>query len=123
MKGFSPIWCVWIHNIVSGGHVGVKVNDDLGLFNTQKGLRQGDPLSSILSNIDDHMLAILIARANERGQFAGIVHHLIDGGLSILQYADDTIIFMDHNQEQAQNVKLLILLRATFRIQNKFRQK
>jgi hypothetical protein len=32
MKGFSPKWCAWIHNIVSGGHVGVKVNDDLGPF-------------------------------------------------------------------------------------------
>jgi hypothetical protein len=53
------------------------------------------------------MLAIFIARSNERGQFAGIVPHSIDGGLSILQYVNDTVIFMDHNQEQARNVKLL----------------
>jgi hypothetical protein len=26
----------------------------------------------------------------------------MDGGLSILQYADDTIIFMEHNLEKAK---------------------
>jgi hypothetical protein len=30
------------------------------------------------------------------------------GGLSILQYADDTIIFIDHDPEQAKNLKLLL---------------
>jgi hypothetical protein len=30
MKGFSPSWCAWIHTIVSGGHVRVKVNDGVG---------------------------------------------------------------------------------------------
>lgn len=32
----------------------------------------------------------------------------MEGGLSILQYADDTIIFMDYNLEHACNVKLLL---------------
>ena len=32
MKGFSPLWCKWIENIVSGGSVGVKVNEDTGPF-------------------------------------------------------------------------------------------
>jgi hypothetical protein len=32
---------------------------------------------------------------------------LVDDGLSILQYADDTIIFLDHDLEQAKNMKLL----------------
>jgi len=36
------------------------------------------------------------------------VSHLIDGGLSILQYADDTILFMDHDLEKARNMKLLL---------------
>jgi hypothetical protein len=32
----------------------------------------------------------------------------VDGGLSILQYADDTVVFLDHNLDQARNVKLLL---------------
>ena len=54
------------------------------------------------------MLKILISRANLDGQFDGIVSHLVDGGLSILQYADDTILFMDHDLDKARNLKLLL---------------
>jgi hypothetical protein len=52
------------------------------------------------------MLAIIIARAIEDDQIKGIVPHLIEDGLSILQYADDTIIFMDHDIEQAKKYEL-----------------
>jgi hypothetical protein len=100
MKGFSPLWCQWIHQFVSGGSVAVKVNNDVGrYFQTKKGLRQGDPLSPILFNVVVDMLAIFIARAKEDGQIQGIIPHLVDDGLSILQCADDTIIFMEHDLE------------------------
>jgi hypothetical protein len=65
------------------------------------GLRQGDPLSSILFNIVTNMLAIIINRAKNNGQIDRVVRHLIDNGLFILQYADDTIIFMEDNIEKA----------------------
>jgi hypothetical protein len=88
---------------------GVRINDDIGpFFSTHKGLRQEDTLSPILFNIVADMLVVLFARAKEEHQFNGIVPHLIDGGLSILQYADDTVVFLDHNIEQARNVKLLL---------------
>jgi hypothetical protein len=92
MKGFPPKWCNWIALFIQGGSVGIKVNDDIGhYFQTLKGLRQGDSLSPILFNIVADMLAILIARAREDGQIGSLVPHLVDGGISILQYADDTI--------------------------------
>jgi hypothetical protein len=109
MKGFSPKWCAVIHNFVSGGSVAIKVNDDIGpYFQTKKGLQQGDPLSPILFNILADMLAIMIERAKSDGQFEGVIPHIIDGGLSILQYADDTILFMEHDLEKANNVKLIL---------------
>jgi hypothetical protein len=43
------------------------------------------------------MFAILIDRAKTAGQVTGVLPHLVDKGLSILQYADDTILFMDHD--------------------------
>jgi hypothetical protein len=96
---------------VSHGSVGIKVNDDIGhYFQTQKGLRQGDPLSPILFNIIADMLAILIARAKEDDQVEGLIPHLVDGGVSILQYADDTIIFMAHDLEKALNMKLILCI-------------
>jgi hypothetical protein len=54
------------------------------------------------------MLAILINRAKDGGQISGVIPNIIDEGLSILQYADDTILFMDHDLEQAKNMKLLL---------------
>jgi hypothetical protein len=40
-----------------------------------------------------------------------VVPHLVDEGLSILQYADDTILlttlFMDHDLDKANNLKLI----------------
>ena len=91
MKGFSQTWCDWVKHFTQGGNVNIKVNDQLGsYFQTRKGLRQGDPISPILFNIVVDMLAVLIARAKEEGQVQGVIPHLIQDGLSILQYADDT---------------------------------
>ena len=89
--------------------MGIKINDQIGQnFQTSKGLRQGDPLSPILFNIAADMLAMLINRAKAEGLVNGIVPHLVDGGLSILQYADDTILFMDHDIEKATNMKMIL---------------
>src|SRR3954468_17744746 len=109
MKGFSEEWRSLIQSFVSGGSVAIKVNEDTGkYFQTKKGLRQGDPLSPLLFTIVADMLAILIERAKADGQIEGVVPHLIDGGLSILQYADDTILFMEHDLDKARNLKLLL---------------
>jgi retron-type reverse transcriptase len=51
IKGFSNIWYKWIESIIQGGHVGIKINDQVGKNQTKKGLWQGDPLSPLLFNI------------------------------------------------------------------------
>jgi hypothetical protein len=43
---------------------------------------------------------IIINRAKEDCQVSGLIPHLVDGGVLILQYADDTIIFLDHDLEK-----------------------
>jgi hypothetical protein len=48
----------------------------------------------MLLNIIVDMLAIMIVCKN-LGQIVGVVSHLVDGGLSILQYNDDMILFMN----------------------------
>ena len=54
------------------------------------------------------MLAIMVERAKLDGQIERVVPHLVDGGLSILQYADDTILFMEHDLDKAVNLKLIL---------------
>jgi hypothetical protein len=113
MKGFDPQWCEWIKKIVQGGSVGrgVRVNDDIGHnFQTRNGLRQVDPLSSILFNIVANVLAILISRAKNEGWVGSLIPHLVDGGVSILQYGDDTILFLEHDLEKVMNMKLILCI-------------
>jgi hypothetical protein len=56
------------------------------------------------------MLAILINRAKEDGQVSGLIPHLVDGGVSILQCADDTILFMEQDLDKALNIKLILCI-------------
>jgi hypothetical protein len=52
MKGFSPTWCWLIVSFMEGGHVGIRINDQVGPnFQTRKGVRKEDPLLPILFNI------------------------------------------------------------------------
>jgi hypothetical protein len=46
----------------------------------------------MLFNIVVNMLVILIARAKDDGQVEGLIPHFVDGGASILQYADSIIL-------------------------------
>ena len=67
-------------------------------------------MSPLLFNIVADMLAVIIGRAKQHGHVEGLVPHLVDGGVSILQYADDTIMFMEHDMAKARNMKLILCL-------------
>ena len=111
MKGFDQAWRKQVESFTQKGSVGIRVNDDIGHYSqTHKGLRQGDPMSPILFNIVVDMLTILIGRAKDAGQVGSLVPHLVDGGVSVLQYADDTIIFIEHALEKVRNMKLVLCL-------------
>jgi hypothetical protein len=40
--------------------------------------------------------------------------HLVDGGVSILQYADGALFFTKHDLEKVVNIKLILCILATF---------
>jgi hypothetical protein len=81
----------------------IKVNDDVcRYFEINTGLKQVNPLSLILFNIVADMLAVMI----ERTKVDGVIPDLVDGGLCILQYTDDTILFMEHDFEKAKKLNL-----------------
>ena len=73
----------------------IKVNDNIDhYFQTLKGLRLRDPLSPIIFNLAADVLAVLVARTKQDGQVGGLIPHFVGGGVSVLQYADDIILFL-----------------------------
>jgi hypothetical protein len=46
------------------------------------------------------MLEIIFYRAKEDDQVAGHIPYLVEGWVSILQYADDTVIVMENDLEK-----------------------
>jgi hypothetical protein len=110
-RDFCPMWCEWIRRVVSGGTVSVKMNDLLGPYRkSHKGVRQGDPLSPILFNFVADGLSRMIHRAQTNKLYCGLVDHIVDNGIAVLQYGDDTIICLKHNVEGERNMKLLLYL-------------
>jgi hypothetical protein len=93
------------------GTVAIKVNEGVGpYFQSCKGVRQGDPLSPLLFNFVANCLTRLVIRAQQNNLITGLISDLIDGGVTILQYVDDTIVCLEHNFEKARNVKLLLYM-------------
>lgn len=63
-RGFNEKWCGWIKDVISGGTVSVKLNDQSGpYFASYKGVRQGDPLSPILLNFAADCLTKMVKKA------------------------------------------------------------
>ncbi|KAK1694372.1 hypothetical protein QYE76_011069 [Lolium multiflorum] len=109
-KGFSGMMVHRLMQLVMGGHTAVNVNGEVGaFFRNARGVRQGDPLSPILFDFLVDGLAALLARANEAGHIKGVVPHLIPGGVTHLQYADDTMVLIQPSDLGIANLKFLLL--------------
>ena len=86
MKGFSLKWIGWIKSFISGGSIAINVNDEVGpFFKTKQKVFAKGILLLILFNIMADMLAFFINRAKIENQLHGVVPHLVDDDLSILQ--------------------------------------
>lgn len=94
---------------MQNGKVCININGENGpCFKTHRGLRQGDPLSPLLFNLVADALAHILNKAKFRGHIKGVVPHLVDGGLTQLQYVDDTILFIDCEDKSIVNLKFLL---------------
>ncbi|KAM0878358.1 hypothetical protein ACQ4PT_034930 [Festuca glaucescens] len=91
-RGFGPRWLKWIALILRTASTSVMVNGFAGNpFFHGRGLRQGDPISSLLFVIAMDVLSAMF-RATEQ---AGLIANLGDLGLRhrVSLYADDVVIF------------------------------
>ena len=87
----------------------IHLNGERGdYFTSFKGLRQGDPLSPLLFNLVADALSTMLSRACAAGMIKGLVPHLVEGGLTHLQYADDTILLLQFDLQTLRNVRVIL---------------
>jgi hypothetical protein len=86
--------------------VGVKINDDESdFFLTRKGLRQGDPIDHLLFNCVIDVFSRMLVKGTECGLIRGLCPQFIPSSVVCLQYADNTLLFLEKNVNVAFNLK------------------
>jgi hypothetical protein len=81
-RGFKNRWIGWIKKILTRASVGVTINNVKGeFFQIAKGLRQGDPLSTVLFNLVVDILSRMLQKAAENGLIKGLGNDIIEGGV------------------------------------------
>jgi hypothetical protein len=109
IRGFNELWCSWVKKSLFEGTVSVKLNNEIGsYFQSAKGVRQGDPWSPTLFNLVAEALTKMVLRAQENDMLVGLADDLIPKGVAVLQYADDTVLCIQHDPDKAINLKLLL---------------
>jgi hypothetical protein len=108
-KQFLNRWIDMVMRIVIGGKVCVKINGERSnFFKTFKGLMLGDPLLPLLFNLVADALSVLLDKGVEKGHISGVLGDLVPGGISHIQYADDTVITIDGSDRSILNLKLIL---------------
>ncbi|KAF3663695.1 hypothetical protein FXO37_11846 [Capsicum annuum] len=110
--GFGTRWIRWIKQCMSTVRFSVLINrNPNGFFPSQRGLRQGDPLSPFLFILAMEGLSNLINTTKSKGLVRGFqVENRAENNLEIthLQYAEDTLVFCKAIGEQ------FLVLRAIY---------
>lgn len=52
----------------------------------------------------------MVLKGQRNNMFTDLASDLVENGLAILQYADDTVICLQHDEEKAINLKLLLYI-------------
>jgi hypothetical protein len=66
-------------------------------------------MSPLLFNFIADALSILLDHASNGGHIKGVVSHLVDNGVTHLQYADDTILLIELDDLAIANLKFILI--------------
>jgi hypothetical protein len=105
-KGFPPKWLNWMKLIFGSGTLSILLNGIPGkVFHCKRGVRQGDPFSPLLFVLSADLLQTVLNSATNDDFLSLPIPLPSDNEFSILQYADDTLIFMQGDVNQLQHLK------------------
>ena len=88
----------------------ISINGEIGpYFRNKRGVRQGDPSSPLLFDFVVDALDAILLKASAIGHIQGVIPHLIPGGITHFQYADDTMIIIQKSDLALANLKFLLI--------------
>jgi hypothetical protein len=100
-KGFLAKLILWVESLMNSATTSVLLNGTAGKeFMCKRGVRQGDPLSPILFSIAADLIQCAINHEFQLGRLVPPFPQNVDFPFPVVQYADDTIIVMQGDEQQ-----------------------
>lgn len=107
--GFPSQWNNWMEKIFSTASTVVLLNGVPGkFFRCKRGVRQGDPLSPLLFALGADLLQALINKAHHKGVLNMSIPTYGDGSFPIIQFVDNTLIFLEASAPQLFALKAML---------------
>jgi hypothetical protein len=107
--GFNGKWICWVMECVKTVKLSVLLNGQmLDSFTPSRGLRQGDPLSPYIFLLVADGLSTILNKEISTGQLKELHISRNAPGISHLLFADDSVLFVEANAEQALLVKNIL---------------
>lgn len=107
---FGTLRRKWIHGCITDTPIPVLIYGSANEnFTTGKGLTQGDPLFPFVFLIVSEALNLLLQTGNEQGYLGGFSMSQSGVNISHLQFADDTLVFLDDSIKQMNFLRFYLL--------------